>query len=134
MISNNGQGASYDGPAIVAHGLRKLYGTHEAVKGVNLLVQPGEIVGFLGPNGAGKTTTLKMLTGLLKPTAGTASIVGHDIPKETIAAKAAFGYVPDTPNLYGKLNGWEFLPFMSRLYRVPKDQAERRANELLKIF
>jgi ABC-2 type transport system ATP-binding protein len=120
--------------AIEAKGLRKTYGTHEAVKNLDLQIPSGEIVGFLGPNGAGKTTTLKMLTGLLKPTAGTASIVGHDIQKEPIAAKAAFGYVPDTPNLYGKLNGWEFLRFMSRLYRVPKDQAERRANELLKLF
>lgn len=120
--------------AIEAQGLRKTYGQHEAVKNLDLQIPPGEIVGFLGPNGAGKTTTLKMLTGLLKPTAGTASIMGHDIQKEPIAAKAAFGYVPDTPNLYGKLNGWEFLRFMSRLYRVPKEQAERRAGELLKIF
>src|SRR5881275_2098460 len=119
MITNNGRGASYDaynGPAIVAHGLRKLYGTHEAVKRVDLLVQPGEIVGFLGPNGAGKTTTLKMLTGLLKPTAGSAAIAGHDIQTDSLAAKAQFGYVPDTPNLYGKLNAWEFLRFIGRLY------------------
>ncbi|HLF02761.1 MAG TPA: ABC transporter ATP-binding protein [Anaerolineales bacterium] len=121
-------------PAIQAHGLRKTYGKHEAVRHVDLNIAPGEIVGFLGPNGAGKTTTIKILTGLLKPTAGTAAIVGHDIQKEPIQAKAAFGYVPDTPNLYGKLNAWEFLRFMSRLYRVPKDQAERRANELLKLF
>lgn len=120
--------------AIEAKGLRKTYGQHEAVKNLNLEIPPGEIVGFLGPNGAGKTTALKMLTGLLKPTAGTAAIAGHDIQQDPIAAKAAFGYVPDTPNLYGKLNGWEFLRFMARLYRVPKDQAERRATELLKIF
>src|SRR5205823_7868449 len=109
MITNNGRvppyNSVYSGPAIVAQGLRKLYGTHEAVKNVNLLVQPGEIVGFLGPNGAGKTTTLKLLTGLLKPTAGTALIMGHDIQTDSRAAKATFGYVPDTPNLYGKLNG-----------------------------
>ncbi len=121
-------------PAIQAQGLRKTYGKHEAVKNVDLNIQPGEIVGFLGPNGAGKTTTIKMLTGLLKPTAGTASIAGHDIQKDPISAKAAFGYVPDTPNLYGKLNAWEFLRFIARLYRVPKDQAERRAGELLKLF
>jgi ABC-2 type transport system ATP-binding protein len=120
--------------AIEANGLRKTYGQHEAVKNLSLQIAAGEIVGFLGPNGAGKTTTLKMLTGLLKPTAGTASIVGHDIQNDAIAAKAAFGYVPDTPNLYGKLNGWEFLRFMSRLYRVPNEQAERRAGELLRVF
>jgi ABC-2 type transport system ATP-binding protein len=75
-----------------------------------------------------------MLTGLVKPTAGRASIMGHDIQSEPVAAKAQFGYVPDTPNLYGKLSGWEFLRFMSRLYRVPADQAERRAAELLRLF
>jgi ABC-2 type transport system ATP-binding protein len=121
-------------PAILAQGLRKTYGKHEAVKNVNITIQPGEIVGFLGPNGAGKTTTIKMLTGLLQPTSGAAYIMGHDIQKEPVKAKATFGYVPDTPNLYGKLNGWEFLRFMSRLYRVPKEQAERRANELLRLF
>jgi ABC-2 type transport system ATP-binding protein len=121
-------------PAILAQNLRKTYGKHEAVKNVSITIQPGEIVGFLGPNGAGKTTTMKMLTGLLQPTSGTASIVGHDTQKEPVKAKAAFGYVPDTPNLYGKLNGWEFLRFIARLYRVPKEQAERRANELLRLF
>jgi ABC-2 type transport system ATP-binding protein len=121
-------------PAVEARGLRKVYGGHEAVGGVDLVVAPGEIVGFLGPNGAGKTTTLKMLTGLLKPTAGSAAILGHDIERDAVAAKALFGYVPDTPNLYDKLKGWEFLRFMARLYRVPAAQAERRAAELLRLF
>jgi ABC-2 type transport system ATP-binding protein len=121
-------------PAIAAHGLRKVYGQHVAVKQVDLLVGQGEIVGFLGPNGAGKTTTIKMLTGLLQPTAGTAAILGHDIQRDALAAKARFGYVPDTPNLYGKLKGWEFLRFMARLYRVPTAQAEHRAGELLRLF
>ncbi len=122
------------GPAIAARGLRKVYGALEAVKHLELTVQPGEIVGFLGPNGAGKTTSLKMLTGLLKPTAGRAEIFGHDDQRDARAAKACFGYVPDTPNLYGKLRGWEFLRFMARLYRVPTEQAEHRAAELLRLF
>ena len=121
-------------PAVEARGLRKAYGEHLAVKDVNLTIGRGEIVGFLGPNGAGKTTTIKMLTGLLKPTMGSAAILGHDIERDPIAAKAAFGYVPDTPNLYGKLRGWEYLRFMARLYRVPAEQAERRAAELLRLF
>src|SRR3954451_4510589 len=124
-MNMNGTGNSHHGPSIVAEGLRKVYGNLVAVKGVDLAIRPGEIVGFLGPNGAGKTTTLKMLTGLIKPTAGRAAIAGHDIQAEPKAAKAAFGYVPDTPNLYGKLSGWEFLRFMGRLYRVPPEQAER---------
>src|SRR6476661_6462169 len=134
QISTNGHGVPYPVPAIAAQGLRKVYGEHEAVKNADLLVWPGEIVGFLGPNGAGKTTTLKMLTGLIKPTAGKAAIMGHDIQAEPKAAKSAFGYVPDTPNLYGKLSGWEFLRFMGRLYRVPQAQAEHRAGELLRLF
>lgn len=120
--------------AVEAQNLRKLYGKLEAVADATFTIRSGEIVGFLGPNGAGKTTTIKMLTGLLEPTAGRASILGHDIQKEPIAAKAAFGYVPDTPNLYGKLSAWEFLQFMARLYRVPRDQAEHRAHELLRLF
>jgi ABC-2 type transport system ATP-binding protein len=145
MISNNGNGITnngngngieqvYFGPAILAQGLRKVYGQHLAVKNVDLVVNQGEIVGFLGPNGAGKTTTLKMLTGLLKPTEGTAAIMGHNIQTDPVRAKSQFGYVPDTPNLYGKLSGWEYLRFMARLYRVPFDLAERRSGELLRIF
>jgi ABC-2 type transport system ATP-binding protein len=121
-------------PAISAQGLRKVYGEHIAVNNLNMSIRQGEIVGFLGPNGAGKTTTLRMLTGLLKPTAGTGQIMGYDIEHDSVEAKKRFGYVPDTPNLYGKLSGWEFLRFMARLYRVPQEQAERRAGELLQVF
>jgi ABC-2 type transport system ATP-binding protein len=131
MLTN---GIDPTAPAVVARGLRKTYGDHVAVKGIDLTIGQGEIVGFLGPNGAGKTTTIKMLTGLLRPTAGSAAILGHDIERDAIAAKAAFGYVPDTPNLYGKLKGWEYLRFMARLYRVPTERAERRAGELLRLF
>jgi ABC-2 type transport system ATP-binding protein len=127
-------GADPLAPAILARGLRKTYGAHVAVEGVDLRIERGEIVAFLGPNGAGKTTTIKMLTGLLQPTGGAAAILGHDIERDPIGAKALFGYVPDTPNLYGKLKGWEFLRFMARLYRVPTEQAEHRAAELLRLF
>ncbi len=123
-----------DGATIEAIGLRKVYGQLVAVQDVNLQVRAGEIMGFLGPNGAGKTTTIKILTGLLAPTAGTARICGFNIQAQPLQAKACIGYVPDTPNLYGKLNAWEFLRFMGRLYRVPKAQVEQRAAELLKMF
>jgi ABC-2 type transport system ATP-binding protein len=129
-----GMGAGDEPPAIVARGLRKTYGAHVAVRKVDLTIGRGEIVAFLGPNGAGKTTTIKMLTGLLRPTTGSAAILGHDIQADALAAKALFGYVPDTPNLYGKLKGWEFLRFMARLYRVPTAEAEARAAELLRLF
>ncbi len=121
-------------PAILARDLRKTYGEHVAVRGVDLTVARGEIVAFLGPNGAGKTTTIKMITGLLKPTTGSAAILGHDIERDPIAAKSLFGYVPDTPNLPGKLKGWEYLRFMARLYRVPLERSEHRAAELLRLF
>jgi ABC-2 type transport system ATP-binding protein len=121
-------------PTIDAIGLRKLYGQLVAVHDVNLQVRAGEIMGFLGPNGAGKTTTIKILTGLLAPTAGTARICGFNIQAQPLQAKACIGYVPDTPNLYGKLNAWEFLRFIGRLYRVPKSQIEQRSAELLKMF
>jgi ABC-2 type transport system ATP-binding protein len=120
--------------AIEADGLRKTYGSLVAVQGVSLAIGRGEILGFLGPNGAGKTTTIKMLTGLLRPSAGRAAIMGHDVQRDPVAAKSCFGYVPDTPNLYGKLRGWEFLRFMGRLYRVPPDVAEKRAAEFLRLF
>ncbi|MFN8535744.1 MAG: ABC transporter ATP-binding protein [Dehalococcoidia bacterium] len=121
-------------PAIEARALTKRFGAHEAVKAVTFAIQPGEIVGFLGPNGAGKSTTIRMLTGLIQPTDGQAFILGHDVQREPKAAKARFGYVPDTPNLYGKLNAFEFLRFVGRLYRVPRNQVERRAVELLRLF
>src|SRR6476469_10611545 len=78
-------------PAILAQGLRKTYGEHVGVKNLNLSIRQGEIVGFLGPNGAGKTTSLRMLTGLLKPTAGSAQIMGYDIEHNSVEAKKQFG-------------------------------------------
>jgi ABC-2 type transport system ATP-binding protein len=93
--------------------LTKRFGRFTAVDGLDLEVVPGEIFGFLGPNGAGKTTTIRMLTGLLRPTAGRAFIGGYDIHAEPLRAKAILGYVPDEPFLYEKLTGREFLSFMA---------------------
>ena len=119
---------------IDAHGLRKVYGDFVAVDDISFSVEPGEIVGFLGPNGAGKTTTLKMLTGLLPPDSGRVLIAGHDIQQDPLAAKAALGYVPDTPNLYGRLKAIEYLRFVGQLYRVPTEVAERRIRRMLELF
>lgn len=127
-------GQSSNSPAVLGRGLSKSFGNHMAVNQIDLEIRRGEIVGFLGPNGAGKTTTIKMLTGLITPTGGSASIMGHDIQSDAVAAKASFGLVPDTPNLYDKLKGIEFLRFMGRLYRVPQERAERRAADLLRLF
>jgi ABC-2 type transport system ATP-binding protein len=115
-------------------GLTKRFGDKVAVNGVDLDVRGGEIFGFLGPNGAGKTTTIKMICGLLRPTEGFAAVGGFDIQQQPIAAKAILGYVPDEPMLYDKLSAREFLSFVGDLYNVPSQQAERRAEELLKLF
>jgi ABC-2 type transport system ATP-binding protein len=114
--------------------LVKRFGDKLAVNSVNLEVRGGEIFGFLGPNGAGKTTTIKMICGLLRPTAGSASVGGFDIQRQPIAAKSILGYVPDEPMLYEKLSAREFLSFVADLYNVPLQQAEHRAEELLKLL
>lgn len=119
---------------IEVKGLRKEYGDFTAVDGINFNIKPGEIVGFLGPNGAGKTTTIKMITGLLVPDSGQALVNGMDIEKEPLKAKAQFAYVPDTPNLYGKLKAIEYLRFMGQLYHVPSEQADERIKGLLDLF
>lgn len=123
-----------DEPAIEAHALQKNYGATCAVKGIDLHVYPGEIVGFLGPNGAGKTTTIKMLVGLLRPSAGSARIGGFDIQQQPLEAKALLGYVPDQPYLPEKLSAREFLQFMAGLYQLDKQQAGQRGEELLRLF
>ena len=119
---------------IEAKGLRKQFADYTAVDDATFNVNPGEVVGFLGPNGAGKTTTIKMMTGLLAPDAGEALIAGLDINKEPLKAKAQFAYVPDTPNLYGKLKAIEYLRFMAQLYRVPADEADERIKQMLDLF
>lgn len=121
-------------PIIEAVNLQKRYGDTQAVKGVDLQVRPGEIFGFLGPNGAGKTTTIKMLIGLLRPSAGVARIGGHDIQQDPIAAKSLIGYVPDQPYLPEKLTAREYLEFIAGLYNVDRLAARRRGDELLKLF
>jgi len=119
---------------VVCRGLSKTFGNLTAVHSMDLCIRKGELFGFLGPNGAGKTTTIKMLTGLLHPTAGTASIGGFDIQREPLAAKRILGYIPDNPFLYEKLSGREYLGFMADLYSVPKEDRARRIPELLRLF
>lgn len=114
--------------------LTKRYGGVAVVNQLNLEVWGGEIYGFLGPNGAGKTTTIRMLTGLLDPSEGEAYIAGYNIATEASQAKALLAYVPDQPKLYGKLSAREFLHFIAALYRMPKDVAGERAEQLLKLF
>jgi ABC-2 type transport system ATP-binding protein len=121
-------------PLIETSHLVKRFGDKVAVDDVSFQVFGGEIFGFLGPNGAGKTTSIKMIAGLLRPSAGWVKVGGYDVVKKPIFAKAACGYVPDEPNLYAKLTGRELLRFVGDLYGLDKDQAYRRSEELLRLF
>jgi ABC-2 type transport system ATP-binding protein len=115
-------------------GLTKKYGRFTAVDGINLTVPEGELFGFLGPNGAGKTTTLRMIAGILKPTAGAVEIAGDDIQARPLHAKARLGFIPDRPYVYEKLTGAEFLRFVAALYGQSGTEVENRADELLELF
>ena len=114
--------------------LTKHYGQLAAVDALNLEVQAGEIFGFLGPNGAGKTTTIRVMMGILKPTAGRVTLGAYDVEREPEKAKAITGFVPDRPFLYEKLSGSEFLNFVASLHRVAPETLQRRSRELLDLF
>lgn len=119
---------------IDANQLTKRYGEKTAIQEVTFAVEPGEIFGFLGPNGAGKTTTIKIIAGLLHPTSGSVRVAGYDVLEQPLLAKAANGYVPDTPNLYAKLTGRELLRFVADLYLIDPRKIPDRIEELLHLF
>lgn len=120
--------------SIEAINLSKTYGTHEAVKNISLQVNKGEIFGFLGPNGAGKTTTIKMMTGLLEPTEGHVLLNGINIWDTPLEAKRIIAYVPDQPNLYPKLTGWEYLQFVAEIFELSSSELQNRGRMLLDTF
>jgi ABC-2 type transport system ATP-binding protein len=119
---------------IAVHDLVKVYGQFRAVDGVSFEVPPGEIHGFLGPNGAGKTTTMRMIAGLLKPSAGRILVNGHDLETEPEAAKGSLGFIPDRPYIYEKLTAGEFLRFHAGLYGLQSDGVQARVHEMLDLF
>src|SRR5690625_3312350 len=110
----------------------KTYGKQEAVKPLDLDVGRGELFGFLGPNGAGKTTTIKMMTGLLEPTTGSIDINDVNMWEDPIQAKRMIAYVPDQPNLYPKLSGWEYLEFVASVFEVSPEIFADKTAELLR--
>src|SRR5260221_13798581 len=108
----------------------KRYGPKIAVQDLSLDVPAGELFAFLGPNGAGKTTTIKMLCGLLFPTAGTVRVGGFDLGSHGDSARALISYVPDQPYLYEKLTGREFLQFTADLYGLPAEKSRDKIAEV----
>lgn len=122
-------------PAVLElRGVVKRYGSFTAVAGVDLAVHRGEIFGFLGPNGAGKTTMIRMIAGVLVPSAGSIRVGGDDLAASPGSAKRRIGYIPDRPFLYEKLSGAEFLRFVAGLWGMEGPEIEARAERYLRLF
>jgi ABC-2 type transport system ATP-binding protein len=120
--------------SILATGLTKRFGDVTAVDGIGIQVSEGEFFGFLGPNGAGKSTTIKMLCGLLRPTAGSIRIAGYDIQKQPLEVKRRIGVLLEDINLYERLTGEEFLVFAARMHGLPLGDARARCADLLDLL
>jgi ABC-2 type transport system ATP-binding protein len=115
--------------------LTKQFSEFTAVDKLSFQVNPGEIYGLLGPNGSGKSTTMRMLLGLLKPTGGTARIMGFDIKDQIVDAKRVMGYVPEEPVLPERLTGWEYANYVSDIWRIPRGaDREEELDELLTLL
>ena len=117
---------------IHVHDFHKTYDETIAVRGLNFEVAPGNILGLIGPNGAGKTTTLRTLAGIIPPTRGRLTIAGHDIQKESLAAKRRLAYIPDEPQLFLDLTVAQHLDFATAAYQVP--DAAQKIDRLLNAF
>jgi ABC-2 type transport system ATP-binding protein len=117
-----------------AENLTKTYAAVPAVENVNFALASGEILGCLGPNGSGKSTTVKMLTGLLEPSRGRVAYCGGDIHKDLVGFRRCLGYVPEEPNLYSYLSGYEYLEMVGLLREMPQARIRRRAEAMLELF
>ena len=120
--------------AIEVKNLTKYYNDLLALDHVTFKVKQGSVFGLLGPNGAGKTTTIRILTGLTRPSEGTATIMGFDITREAVKAKQMIGVVPESSNVYEEMTALQNLIFASQLYGVPRSERRTRARELLEVF
>jgi ABC-2 type transport system ATP-binding protein len=112
----------------------KKFGNKTAVRNLSLHIPSGELFAFLGPNGAGKTTTIKLMCGLLFPTAGTVKVGGFDMQREGDQARQLLSLVPDQPYLYEKLTGREFLQFIAEMYGMPRVQGQQRIEAMIDLF
>src|SRR5262244_664981 len=122
------------GIAILTEGLTRTFGSLRAVDAINLRVEAGQFFGFLGPNGAGKSTTIKMLTGLLLPTAGRVSLLGIDFARCPVEAKRQIGVVPEGMGLFERLTAPEYLRFVGQMYGLDRKTTGQRAEELLEFM
>jgi len=122
------------GDALVVEGLTKVFRGQTAVDHLSFRVARGRFFGFLGPNGAGKSTTIKMLTGLLRPTAGDAVVEGVRLSQDLLGVKRVIGILPEELPLYERLTGEEYLQFAGRMYGLPRAETGRRAVELLEFL
>jgi ABC-2 type transport system ATP-binding protein len=120
--------------AIQTRGLTRRFGELTAVDDITFSVAPGQFFGFLGPNGAGKSTTIKMLTGLLEPSAGTIEILGQPFSASALDLKRQIGVVPEGMALFGRLTAPEYLRFVGRMYGLDRETTNRRAEELLEFM
>src|SRR6476646_10859852 len=120
--------------AIVVRGLTKIFGAKKAVDDLTFEVPRGRFFGFLGPNGAGKSTTIKMLSGLLPPTAGEVTIEGFSLEKDLRDLKRVIGVLPEELPLYERLTGEEYLHFAGRMYGLGREETRRRTEELLSFL
>jgi ABC-type multidrug transport system, ATPase component len=121
-------------PLIRIVDLKKSYGTKEILKGINLDIFPGQVIGYIGPNGAGKSTTVKILTGLIEDFTGTVEINGINIQEDPLAVKAMLGYVPENAELYEVLTPMEYLDFVGKLYGMEDKIIQERSLKLLDAF
>ena len=119
---------------IVLQQLAKSYGDQQAVRGISLEIPTGQLVGLLGPNGAGKSTTIKMLTGMLLPTSGTAQVEGLDIVRDPLEVKRNVGYVPESGAVFEALTAREYLRFVAALYQIPEKEADLRIDRFAAFF
>jgi ABC-2 type transport system ATP-binding protein len=119
---------------IVLQQLTKRFGAQTAVDALSFEVPAGQILGFLGPNGAGKSTTLKMLTGMLEPTSGTATICGFDLLQQSLEVKRRVGLVPESGAVFESLTGLEYLEMVGALYGIPQEAARTRIKQFIAFF
>ena len=125
---------AYNEPIITIRGLEKSFGTKKVLKGINLDVQKGQIIGYIGPNGAGKSTTVKIMLGLIEQYTGEIKICGENISNGNVEYKKKIGYVPEIAEIYDNLTGREYLTFIGELYGMDYDIADEKAKKLMELF